>query len=1750
MGPNVLFAGRPQGGGITYGDIEVVQVELGRGNDTVRVDYATNAEDHATKRTGDFYTLTILNTGGGNDNVTVALDHGDSTDSFDGSGGDGAFALNTGDGNDTVSAAASTRPLVVFGGPGQDDITTGSGDDIVFGDVGRVDYTKKITVDGDEYDAVVTRLGSSVPQNPQNPHVTFATNTTITDSAILGTPYQFPTDYEGLVGLNMQVISPEGHVQYRTVIANTADTITVDTPWDEFPVYNAADPNDNYYYRISSYPDDQTDGLFRGPRVIWTVNDNVGGNDTIFSGAGGDIVIGGAANDTVDSGAGLDQVAGDDARFDFVPVTGDVARTRLLRITDPGTIGDDNLTGGDDPDLLIGGLGNDIISGGGNNDILIGDAATVLFAVDGLTPVQIETTDRDNGGVDTIYGGAGDDIVIGGSKADLLDGGAGRDLIFGDNVLLVRNAGSGDAIDPRFRALTGTVIYDANGAAQVAGQFAAPVQPVPGGRPAWADWTITLDQTFIAAHFGNDYIAGGAGDDEIFGQLGDDVIQGDGSIDVSMTGGQLVSASRDASGNLVLHPSFDAATDGDDYIEGGPGSDVIFGNQGQDDILGGSSDLFSLASSALRPDGSDLLFGGSGTHVARNDIGDATADGNQVITTTANGHANDSDMILGDNGDIFRLVGTNGAAGNPAAYLTFNYDNYGTRKIVVRAARLLDYTPGGPDFNPAGAATDIGAADEIHGESGDDFIYGMKGGDALYGDGQDDDLIGGYGNDWISGGTGNDGILGDDGRISTSRNGSTEPLNGMTAAVQPATIATGGNMQQANINVAGQLKKSVNLTPFSTDATWTPAVDEWGGVTGKTSDDIIFGGWGDDFLHGGSGDDAISGAEALSVSYAPTYDAQGNPNGLVQIDYNHPSNPGNALAFNPIDVNAAHANRKRAGEFALYDEYDPLRKVLLTAGGSASKWTAGSTPTGVEFFLNFAAAEGPAAALDATKKSDGDDKIFGDLGNDWLVGGSGRDDLYGGFGNDLLNADDDLTTAASMNNAPDTSASYEDRAFGGAGRDVLIANTGGDRLIDWSGEYNSYLVPFSPFGMATISRSVQPALQDFLYALSASDGADPTRAADTGSDAARNGEPWGELGLVLQKDAAWRDQHGGPADPQPGNSTGARDVLRSANFNSGTAQGFTPQIGTFSVANNRYQVAPSTSGGDAISLFNTSDTVIPIYFEFQATINAVKPTSGNKANAFLIFDWQSNTDFKFAGIDVSINRILIGHRNASGWITDAWTNYQLKAGNDYVVMLKVSGSAVTMTLGTTNLSYTFAPRVDSLGVSHGINDGVAGIGATAGAKSQIDDVVVQAPPGTITLDKTVDFGSTSPASGLFNLPAQATGTWTTTGGRFVGTAASAAAPAVNLIGYPVTPGSLIDIATTLKTSGQGGVVFDYHGPEYYKFATLSADSKQIIIGHRTGAVTTIDKTYSTTVSTTTDYKLGVTLRAGLVNVSLNGAVVASNLYNETVTVGGYGFISMRGATSGQTSFDIVRLKTDEAGYAAPAPLLAASATAATASATLTTAGAGTSSASTDTSRPTAALADPGNKASVPVQLLNSRKYLDVTFADAGSGIAPATIFDAAAEFTLSGAAAAKVTVKGTPTLVSGNTYRYPFTGQFKTGPVTVRFTTGSVADRAGNVNLASSTASTFTVSAAKATASVRARTSASTAKLSAASGKKVSAKPTIVGRAKASDAVLKSHKVKRAGPDLSWVGLLQQTKTRKEPGAAMPKTVDAVFARF
>lgn len=823
------------------------------------------------------------------------------------------------------------------------------------------------------------------------------------------------------------------------------------------------------------------------------------GNDVIYGSQVGDHLAGGSGDDQIHGRAGADHMYGDSGFNQNLSTRLDRVISQNVQILQIVTT---EATGNDE---IIGDAGDDIVFG--DHGIITQSPGTQRIFTTGNV-IGVQTTNVTHGGNDQMQGGADNDVLLGGKGNDVIDGNQGQDLILGDHAILASRA-AGIMTSPLFRALAGTQIYDAGGIPQATPTWQTP----PGVLPLWANWLITL----IDGNFGNDYLAGGANNDMLFGQSGDDLIQGDGSISLSV-GAALPSVDNFAGSGM----------DGDDYIEGGAGNDVILGNLGQDDLIGGSSNLFGLTTAAQRSDGADTIFGGSGTAVARNDLGDLSS----------TGHARDADMILSDNGSIFRLVGTNGL--NSGTYLTFNYDTYSAMRIIPRAAQLLDYTPGGPDFNAAAAAADIGADDKVHGESGDDFIYGMKGADALFGDGQDDNIVGGYGGDWISGGTGDDGILGDDGRIFASRNSTAfgEPLYGI-AAILPADInklvATQSGDISAIANVSGQLKYTANLTPDNLDPNQASP-----NVLSRPllANDIIYGGLGNDSIHAGAGDDAVSGAEAPTVSYAVNYNQNGvQVGGPVASDFSHPVNPGNVLGYNPTTT-----------LFALYDPNDTLRELLLTASGGLSK-----TGSGLEWILNFNHSEGPidtkwivGQTTYAGVPTDGDDHIFADLGNDWTVGGTGRDTAYGGWGDDLINVDDVLTTAGGLNNVPETNPSWEDLAYGGAGRDVLISNTGGDRLVDWNGEFNTYRVPWSNYGEPQVSRKLSPALPEFLYALSKSQGADQTLAARYGSDAARNGEPFGELGLVLQGDAAWQAQNGGPRDPQAGNSKAKIDVNTTA----------------------------------------------------------------------------------------------------------------------------------------------------------------------------------------------------------------------------------------------------------------------------------------------------------------------------------------------------------------------------------------------------------------------------------------------------------------------------------------------------------------------------------------------------------------------------------------------------------------------------
>ena len=903
---------------------------------------------------------------------------------------------------------------------------------------------------------------------------------------------------------------------------------------------------------------------------------------SFFLGSGGNTgvissVLGGALSATP-YGATITSVYTGEGN-DTVTITANAPTSGPARLLVLGQGGNDSILASastTQPLVLIGGEGSDILGGGAGDDLIFGDTGRVYYLqppgvtaaypiVLGGAPVDahvlnprtgvtvpgdgpfltvdvLRTAETGVGGNDTLHGRAGNDILLGGKGADTANGNEGNDLIFGDfgwvgalsATTFVNTAQLPLSMAVHPFAFVSVDTTDTNG----------------GNDSLYGDAGADI----ILGQQGSDTIRGGDGDDDIIGGhnvaggsdtgdfigggTGNDVIVGDNG-EVLRTGTALSSLIRvliqgrlylldpvtetyytgsSVDGALQLDPNaaevrtitiLDHARNtaaglfGDDVVDAGTGNDLVFGQLGND-ILNGGEGADYLEGNG----GSDTMYGGLGqddliggssdlfgltTTDQRPDGSDTIYGGTGAGLSLTRNHGGDgsasadADVLVGDNGNIYKVIGNNGQ------FLSFTY----AAQVIPRVVRHLDYSPTGEvgtywltmtdRAKPAkvsGTGTNIGGADFLHGENGNDVIHGMSGDDAIWGEAGDDDLYGQAGEDWISGGAGTDGLIGDDGLLLTSRNGSTEPLNYVDIPTVQSTVTSNGPHHAAVVNVTGTLVKAADLEPFYVGY-----------------NDVMYGGLGSDFAHGGEGDDAISGGEALAAFYT--------------------TDPLATLALYYLDDNPLQFGYSDPEEFRYYNENDPMRLVTVCkAGGTAC------LP-----FLTTADATG----------DDGNDALFGGGGSDWMSGGTGTDHLFGGWGNDLLDVDDNKTTTNGSNGKPDadTNADY---AFGGAGRDVLVANTKSDRLIDWIGEFNSYLVPFNPFGASTVWRASSPAVRLFLYDLSRADGADQTRAPL----GARNGEPYGELGLTSSADGEWGAQHGAPGDPQPGNGGTFTDTLATA----------------------------------------------------------------------------------------------------------------------------------------------------------------------------------------------------------------------------------------------------------------------------------------------------------------------------------------------------------------------------------------------------------------------------------------------------------------------------------------------------------------------------------------------------------------------------------------------------------------------------
>lgn len=509
--------------------------------------------------------------GTGNDTITGSsgpddIDGGTGTDVLDGAGGDdvldggaGADVLTGGPGYDRTSYATATTSVRVTldglpgDGPGcpgpscenddvdVEDVTTGSGDDVLIGD-GSSGALRA----GAGSDLLDGGAGADVLDGgPGTDRVTYASRAAGVAASLDGVANDGEacpgagcegdaiTAVEHLVGGSGPDVLTGGPAA-DTLDGGPGDDVLAGGPGTAPDVLLGGDGADTATY--AGRTEDLTVTL------DGTADDGAAGEGDAVGGPGATIerVVGGTGDDdltgnglanVLDGGGGADVLRGAGGPDDLRGGAGD-------DVLD-GSTGDDALDGGADADTLDGGDGGDTLDGGTGADTL--DGGTGADALDGDAGVD---TLRGGDGGDTLDGGADADTLDGDAGADSLDGGAGADTLrggTGDDVLHGGTGTDADVLDGgagrdhatyagRTEALTLSLAGAGDDGAAGEGDTLADVEDLTGGSGPDAltgDAAVNVlrggpgDDTLDARDTVADDVACGTGDDRADTDLND-----------------------------------------------------------------------------------------------------------------------------------------------------------------------------------------------------------------------------------------------------------------------------------------------------------------------------------------------------------------------------------------------------------------------------------------------------------------------------------------------------------------------------------------------------------------------------------------------------------------------------------------------------------------------------------------------------------------------------------------------------------------------------------------------------------------------------------------------------------------------------------------------------------------------------------------------------------------------------------------------------------------------------------------------------------------------------------------------------------------------------------------------------------------------------------------------------------------------------------------------------------------------------
>jgi Ca2+-binding RTX toxin-like protein len=736
-----------------------------------------------------------------------------------------------------------------------------------------------------------------------------------------------------------------------------------------------------------------------------------------------------------------------------------------------------------------------------------------------------------NSGRDTMYGDADDDDMAGGSGHD--NGGNGGDFRELANVLDDNVGGVGDTM------------HGGDGVDYVAGDNASLTRP--GGVNSY-NGSAKRDVKLYDVQ-----ILGGPDIDER--ASGDDTMTGDGDDDVMFGQGD----------NDAMH-----GNDNDDYMEGNHADDTMHGDAGQDDMTGGGSatdgvityngefDPGRTADGLL--DGDDTMYGDSD-----DSEGDPDGDG--------------ADVMLGDNGVIARPLDAGGQWVQNS--FNGNIKRVVRLADVEMVSNALDEGLSGDDKMWGSHNDDImygqGGQDEMHGGAGHDYMEGNAASDTMHGDGGEDDMLGGTGpttnssqlsplsdedratalpdrtdvstapkrtvplgtglplpteevplGDEMYGGEGADVMLGDNGII-------IRPLE----AGQWITLRYDRFLDHIGDVAPRHPTDRVNPGDEPSGSRIDRSVEMLDGAPGLVAgSDLMFGGPGDDDMYGQFDDtDQTTPAIGDEMHGEEGEDAMAGDQGVFDNRVLAVGSQQHIEPKEPFIDDDIFIDRTLFREF-IQDQIPAVGGNDRMRGGPGGDWMHGG------------------AGEDVMNGDDGNDRLFGGDGDDDMWGGRHHDHLWGGFGADQLDLHPRVEEGLDPNDPntvndcdplvdadpPDPAEWYEfgfegglatttcdgnfediDYIYGGWEADAMQANVGdngpriGDRLMDWAGVYNLFVLCPATYGEFVSTRESSPHMTDFIHRLAEGDGAlQPGPEGEKGAPTHESG--FNEIGFVYKKD--------------------------------------------------------------------------------------------------------------------------------------------------------------------------------------------------------------------------------------------------------------------------------------------------------------------------------------------------------------------------------------------------------------------------------------------------------------------------------------------------------------------------------------------------------------------------------------------------------------------------------------------------------